>query len=156
MANKVVEDGQVVSMHYVLTVDGNPVDSSDPEEPLQFIQGQGHIITGLENSVYGMAVGEAKDVVVSPADGYGDLDEEAFSDVPRGEFPAEIPLEIGLMLSARTDDGEEMDARIVQVTDEAVRLDFNHPLAGKELHFSIRIVDLRPATTEEIEHGHVH
>ena len=87
-----VDDGQVVSMHYTLHVDGQVVDSSEGKEPLQFIQGMGHIIRGLEHQLYDMKVGEKKDVVVAPKDGYGETDPEAFMDVPRDLFPPNIPL----------------------------------------------------------------
>jgi FKBP-type peptidyl-prolyl cis-trans isomerase SlyD len=151
-----VQDGQVVSMDYVLQVDGSEVDASDEGEPLEFIQGEGHIIPGLANALYGMGVGETKNVVVSAQDGYGELDDEAFVDVPKDQFPPSIPLEPGVELQVKNDDGHIMEARIDRVGKKTVRLDFNHPLAGKELHFEVKIIALRPATEEELSHGHVH
>jgi FKBP-type peptidyl-prolyl cis-trans isomerase SlyD len=153
---KTVQDGTVVSLDYTLKVDGEVVDTSEGGDPIEFIQGQGHIITGLENSLYGMEVGESKQLVVSSDEGYGDVDEKAFADIPRSEFPPKIPLEVGVALQLRDQDGEELEAHIVNVGDKVVRLDFNHPLAGKELHFSIKVVDLRPASESEMAHGHVH
>jgi FKBP-type peptidyl-prolyl cis-trans isomerase SlyD len=151
-----VQDGQVVSMDYTLKVDDEVVDTSEGHEPIEFIQGTGNIIPGLERELYGMAIGEDKDVVVAASDGYGDMDSEAFMDVPRSQFPDTIPMEIGTVLELHDQSGRPMHARIDQVGDETVRLDFNHPLAGKELHFSIKIAKLRAATDEELEHGHVH
>ncbi|MEI6290905.1 MAG: FKBP-type peptidyl-prolyl cis-trans isomerase, partial [Chloroflexota bacterium] len=90
-----VQDGQVVSMDYTLRVDGEVIDSSEGTSPLQFIQGSGNIIPGLEQELYGMALGESKNVIVQAEDGYGTLDPDAFIDVPRTEFPANIPMEIG-------------------------------------------------------------
>jgi FKBP-type peptidyl-prolyl cis-trans isomerase SlyD len=146
----------VVSLDYTLRVDGVVVDTSEKSEPIQFIQGHGHIISGLENQLYGMQVGEQKKVSVSASDGYGEVDKSAFADVPRDEFPADIPLKTGIGLQLRDQDGHVMEGYISEVGEKSVRLDFNHPLAGKDLDFSIEIVDLRNATAEELSHGHVH
>ena len=151
-----VDDGQVVSMDYVLKVDGKVVDSSEAGNPLQFIQGMGHIIPGLEHELYDMKIGENKKVVVLPKDGYGEVDAEAFMDVPRDSFPTDVPLEKGTELELREQSGHTMLARIDTVSDENIRLNMNHPLAGKELHFDVTISGLRPATDEEVSHGHVH
>jgi FKBP-type peptidyl-prolyl cis-trans isomerase SlyD len=151
-----VDDGQVVSMHYTLHVDGKVVDSSEGKEPLQFIQGMGHIIHGLEHELYDMKIGEKKDVVVAPKDGYGETDPTAFMDVPRNSFPPNVPLKLGTELELRDQSDYPMFARIEEVNDTNVRLNMNHPLAGKELHFSIQIANLRPASEEEVSHGHVH
>lgn len=151
-----VENDVVVSLEYTLTVEGEVVDSSDGTEPIQFIQGQGQLIPGLERQLYGMEVGDTKSVVIDPQDGYGELDPDAFAELPRGEFPAQIPLEPGVELQLTNQDGEEMQAFIEAVSGDSVRLNFNHPLAGKELHFDVEVVDLRHPTSEELEHGHVH
>jgi FKBP-type peptidyl-prolyl cis-trans isomerase SlyD len=152
----VVADGVVVSMDYELRVDGQVVDSSDESEPLEFLQGHGNIIPGLENQIYGMGIGQAKKVDVVAKDGYGEPDPSAVMEVPKAEFPAEIPMKPGVELQVASDDGEVLIATIVSVSEEAVKLDFNHPLAGKDLSFDVKIVDLRMATEEEMEHGHVH
>ncbi len=151
-----VQDGCVVSMDYTLHVDGELVDTSSGRAPLEFLQGAGNIIPGLEDELYEMAVGESKKVVVAPVDGYGEFDSEAVVEVPREEFPPEIPLEVGVELQVTDESGNPMLARITAVTDDLVVLDFNHPLAGKELHFDVKIVGLRDATDEEMEHGHAH
>jgi len=151
-----VDDGQVVSMDYILQVDGKILDSSEAGKPLQFIQGMGHIIPGLENELYDMKVGENKKVDVPAKDGYGEVDSEAFMVVPRDAFPTDVPLEIGTELELREQSGHTMLARIERISEENIRLDMNHPLAGKELHFDIKIAGLRPATEEEVSHGHVH
>ena len=153
---QVVEDGQVVSMEYTLHVDEELLDSSEKEGPLQFLQGHSNIIPGLERELYGMKIGDSKKVTVPPRDGYGEFDPDAFLDVPRAEFPDDIPLEDGLELHVTDKDGQDRAAYIDSFSDKSVRLDFNHPLAGAELHFDIKIVDLRPATSEELDHGHAH
>ncbi len=151
-----VQDGQVVLMEYTLRVDGEILDSSSGHEPLEFLQGAGNIIPGLEDELYGMAVGESKLVIVQPEDGYGVIDAEAFVEVPREQFPSNIPMEEGIEIQVTDENGTPMNARIDSVSDDSVTLDFNHPLAGKELHFDAKIVGLRDATDEENEHGHVH
>jgi len=151
-----VDDGQVVSMHYTLRVEGKVVDSSEGGEPLQFIQGMGHIVPGLEHQLYDMKVGESKKVTVPAKDGYGEVEATAFMNVPRDAFPTNVPLEKGIELELRDQSGHPMYARIEAISEQNIRLNMNHPLAGKELDFDVRIANLRQATDEEVSHGHVH
>jgi len=156
MSKDTVEDGVVVSMEYTLHVDGELLDSSEGQGPLQFLVGYGNIISGLEEEMRGMKIGDSKDVVVQPKDGYGEFNEDAFMEVPRKDFPKDMPLEVDAELTVRDDAGNARYARIDSVEDETVTLNFNHPLAGDELHFHIKVVDLREPNAEELEHGHVH
>ncbi len=151
-----VDDGHVVSMHYSLRVDGSLVDSSSGGEPLQFIQGMGHSIPGLEHELYDMQIGERKTVTVPAKEGYGEWDTAAFMDVPRDAFPTDVPLESGTELELQDKAGHPVYARIEGIDDANIRLNLNHPLAGKDLKFDVTIADLRPATKEEVAHGHVH
>lgn len=151
-----VQNGVVVSMEYTLHVDGELLDSSESHGPLQFLAGYGNIIPGLENEMIGMKIGDSKDVVVAPADGYGEYDEEAYLDVPRSQFPKEMKVEDGLELTVRDNAGQARYARIESIEGDLVRLNFNHPLAGDELHFNVKVVNLREPTDEELAHGHVH
>jgi FKBP-type peptidyl-prolyl cis-trans isomerase SlyD len=150
-----VEDGQVVSMDYTLRVDGEVVDTSEGREPLDFLQGVGNIIPGLERELYGMEVGQSKKVVVAAADAYGEFQDDAVVSVPKGEFPPQIPLEIGTELQVRGQNDETLYGRITKVEDENVELNFNHPLAGKELHFDVTITALREASDDEVLQGQV-
>lgn len=156
MSKDSVQDGVVVSMEYTLKIDGEQIDSSEGHGPLQFLAGHGNIVAGLESEMKGMKIGDSKNVVVAPADGYGEFDEKAFMDVPANQFPADMKVEEGLELTVRDDKGEGRYARIEKVEGETVRLNFNHPLAGDELHFDVKVVALREPTSEELEHGHVH
>ena len=156
MSKDSVQKDVVVSMEYTLHVDGEEIDSSKGQDPLQFLVGYGNIISGLEREMMGMKVGESKDVVVQPADGYGEYDDEAYLDVPRGEFPQDMPVQEGLELSVRDDQGQSRYARIDSIEGDTVTLNFNHPLAGDELHFNVKVVNLREPTSEDLEHGHVH
>jgi len=151
-----IENDSVVTLDYTLKVDGGVVDTSEGAEPIEFIQGQGQIIPGLENELYGMAIGDSKDVVVPASQGYGEIDSDAYADIPKQEFPSNIPLEEGVALQLRDQEGNVLEAHIVEVGEKTVRLNFNHPLAGKELHFSVKVVGIREASNEEISHGHVH
>jgi FKBP-type peptidyl-prolyl cis-trans isomerase SlyD len=156
MDKDTVQNDVVVSMEYTLHVDNEEIDSSKGQDPLEFLAGHGNIISGLEREMIGMKVGESKDVVIAPTDGYGEFDEEAFMDVPRGEFPNDIPVEEGLELTVKDDSGQSRYARVENIDGDTVRLNFNHPLAGDELHFNVKVVGLREATNEELEHGHAH
>ena len=151
-----VQDGVVVTMEYTLHVDGELLDSSEGQGPLQFLAGHGNIIPGLESEMRGMKVGDSKDVVVQPANGYGEFDDEAFMNVPRDQFPKDMELAEGIELSVRDDEGNARYARVDNIEGDTVTLNFNHPLAGDELHFHVKVVGLREPSAEELDHGHVH
>ena len=151
-----VANDLVVAMDYKLVIDGEVVDSSEGQEPLEFLQGHSNIIPGLEQEMLGMKIGESKDVVVQPAEGYGEIDEEAYMDVPTNQFPEEIPVEVGTELQVQNEEGQPVYARIDAIEKNIATLNFNHPLAGKELHFSVSVTALREPSAEELEHGHVH
>ena len=150
-----VTNDLVIAIEYKLTVDGEVIDSSD-EGPLEYLHGHANIIFGLEKELTGMKVGESKKVEVSPEEGYGELDLEAVLEVPRTEFPDDVPLEPGIELEITDDDGDMMFATIMEIGDENVILDTNHPLAGQTLFFEVKVAGLRAAEEAEIEHGHVH
>ena len=153
--NKVAKD-VVVSLEYTLTVDGEVVDSSEENGALDYIQGQGNIIPGLEKELEGMKLGESKKVLVKAKDAYGEYDPEALEEIPVDEFPEDIPMEVGVELAVEDDEGMPMSAVIEAVDKDYVTLNFNHPLAGKDLSFDVKISGIRAATAEELEHGHVH
>jgi len=152
-----VADGMVVTMDYSLRLDdGEVIDASAEGEPIQFLQGHGEIVYGLEQALYGVAVGEQRDLSVAPADGYGDVDPHAFEEVPLDAFPSDAPLELDMELQVSDTAGETYNAHIAEVRPETVLLDLNHPLASETLYFSVNVVSLRQATSEELEHGHAH
>jgi FKBP-type peptidyl-prolyl cis-trans isomerase SlyD len=151
-----VHDGQVISMQYTLHVDGELVDASTESEPLQFMQGMGHILPGLERALYDLRLGDQKTVAVPPRDGYGEVLDEAYMEVPREAFPSDVPLQTGTELELQDQSGHPVLARVAAITDKAVRLNMNHPLAGKHLVFDVRITGIRPATEDEVSNGHVH
>jgi FKBP-type peptidyl-prolyl cis-trans isomerase SlyD len=156
--NTKVADDMVVSLDYTLRLDnGDVIDTSAGREPLQFVQGTGGIITGLEDALYGMSVGEEKEVVVQPDAGYGAVDDQAYQRVSRQMFPEDLDLEEGMGLRLRDQDtGQPVNAYVAELKDDNVLLDFNHPLAGETLYFDVKVVDVRQATDEEIDHDHTH
>lgn len=151
-----VADGLVVSMQYTLRVDGQIVDSSEGGDPLEYLHGAANIIPGLEREMEGMSVGESKTVIVSAADGYGEVNDKAFIEAPVSEFPKDMPLKSGVEMELTGPDGQPMYARVERVEGENVVLNMNHPLAGAELHFDVTVTSLRNATEEELDHGHAH
>jgi FKBP-type peptidyl-prolyl cis-trans isomerase SlyD len=152
-----VTQNHVVSLDYRLQLDdGTVVDESEPGEPLLYLHGHGQIVPGLERAVEGMSAGEAKKVQVSPADGYGQRDDDKVEKVPRKNFPPDAELEPGAIMTAETDDGHMMQFVVLSVDPEMVVVDFNHPLAGRTLNFDITVREVRVATAEELSHGHVH
>jgi FKBP-type peptidyl-prolyl cis-trans isomerase SlyD len=146
---------KVVTIDYTLTNDaGAVIDTSKGAEPLAYIHGVGSLIPGLESALEGRSPGESLQVKVAPEDGYGQRDDALTQVVTREMFEGEA-LEVGMRFRARTDEGEHIFT-VMEVQDETVTIDGNHPLAGMPLNFDVSIVDVRDATAEELDHGHVH
>ncbi|MDR9394139.1 FKBP-type peptidyl-prolyl cis-trans isomerase [Roseovarius sp. SYSU LYC5161] len=138
-----VQSGDTVRIHYKGTLsDGETFDSSEGRDPLEFTVGSGQIIPGLDQALPGMAVGEKKTVEVPADDAYGQVDPNARQAVPRADIPEDIPLDLGTRLQVQTPQGEPMPVTVVEVTDEQVTLDANHPLAGRDLTFAIELVEI--------------
>jgi FKBP-type peptidyl-prolyl cis-trans isomerase SlyD len=152
-----VTDGIVVSLDYTLRLDNGEIIDASEQEPLEYLQGYNQIIPGLERALTGMKIGDSKEVIVAAADAYGETDEEAYQLVERTIFPPDMELEKGMQLRMRdAQTGEGLDAIVAEVNESNVLLDFNHPLAGEALYFQVKVVGLRPATAEELAHGHAH
>lgn len=152
----VIRDGMVVSLAYTLKLkDGESVDSASVEDPLEYLHGHENIVPGLEKELTGLKVGDKKDVVVSPTEGYGEYDPEDVETMDRSAIPQDYPVEVGMMIAVETDEGEILEATIREIKGKDVTLDFNPPLAGETLYFSIEIVGIREATEEELENGFI-
>lgn len=135
--------GCTVSIHYTGTLDdGSTFDSSEERDPLTFQMGEGQIIQGLEAALEGMAVGETKTVTIPAEQAYGPRHAEAVQEVPREMIPDHIPLDLGTSLQLQTPNGSMMPVTVTAVTDEAVTLDANHPLAGQALTFAVEVVEI--------------
>lgn len=144
-------------MHYKLALDdGQVVDSSEGSDPLAYLHGSKNIVVGLESAMEGKAVGDSFDVKVSPGEGYGERFEEAVQQVPRAMFPPDAQLKAGIQFQAQDETGQPIMGTIMAVEGDTISVDFNHPLAGQNLNFSIEVVSVREPTDEETKHGHVH
>ena len=146
----------VVTIHYTLKDDdGAVIDSSASGEPLAYLHGHGNIVPGLERELTGRNVGDTVSVRVAPAEGYGEYDKNLVQSVPRRALRGIKDVQPGMHLHAQTEQGTRT-LTVTGVTGDMVTLDGNHPLAGKHLNFDIQIEVVRPATEEELSHGHVH
>lgn len=151
-----VENGTVVAIEYKLHLgDGEILDESEPGSPLFYIHGANAIVPGLERALEGLEPGASLDVVVQPEDGYGVYNDAGVQEVPKQSFGGELP-ELGAQYTARGPNGEMVPFVVKELKEDVVVVDLNHPLAGRTLHFSITVREVRQATAEEQEHGHAH
>jgi FKBP-type peptidyl-prolyl cis-trans isomerase SlyD len=152
-----VTDDLVVSLDYTLCLDDEQeIAASAQQAPLEFLQGQGQIIPGIERAIYGMAAGDEKDIVVTPDEGYGERDPQAFQLVPSETLSPDLSLEPGMGLRMQDEAGQIVAAFVSEIRPDGVLLDLNPPLAGQTLHFHVKISALRPATDQELAQGYVH
>lgn len=151
---KIAQDA-VVSINYtVSSEDGAEIDSTSGGEPLAFIFGHGQLISGLEKKLEGHETGNKMEVTVPAEEAYGDRHEQLVQAVPKNMFEGMDP-QVGMQFRASTEGGEQ-SVIIIDVNDDHVVVDGNHPLAGHALSFEVEIVSVREATETELEHGHVH
>ena len=149
-------DQRVVSIHYTLTDEkGAVLDSSRGSEPLQYLEGAGNIIPGLEKEVSAMKVGDKKNVTIPAAEAYGDKRNDMVIEVPRTQFPADMALKVGDRFRGGADAHSPIFT-VQAINGDKIMLDGNHPLAGKDLNFEVEVTEMRAATSEELSHGHVH
>ncbi len=156
-----IAKNSVVSMNYkVATAAGEHVDASQPGEPLVWLAGQNQIIPGLEQALIGKNVGDKLSVDVEAKDGYGEIDEELDIKVLKSQFPPNVQKQLkeGFQFRAEhpTKEGEDVIFTIHGIEGDDIFVSGNHPLAGENLHFEVEIISVRPATKEELEHGHAH
>jgi len=151
-----IENNRAVQIHYTLKDDqGEILDSSMDRGPLPYIHGVGALIPGLESELLGKEAGEKFTAVIAPENGYGEYDEGYVFQVGASEFEEDDEIEVGMQIQLDTENGPAI-ATITKIEDEEVTLDLNHPLAGVSLHFDVEVIDVREATPEELDHGHVH
>ena len=149
-ADPVVEVGKLVKLDYTLTVNNEKIESSIGKKPLEFVAGDKHVIPGLENALMGMRVGEEKLITVESKDAYGDVDPKAFKEFPKTSVPKGAQPKKGMVLQAQAPDGESFPATIFEIKGDKVVLDFNHPLAGKQLKFQVKILDITQAPAQAL------
>ena len=151
-----IAENKVVIMHYAVSdSEGTLIDSSYDHQPLSIIQGTGYLIPGLEKALDGHKAGDKFEVRVDSSEAYGQREDGFVQTVPKSLFEGIEDLEIGTQLRATTDEGEQT-VIVIDVTDDEITVDGNHPLAGLDLQFDVEILEVRDATAEELEHGHVH
>ena len=152
-----IKKDSVVSLSYILkNENGEELDRFETANPLAYMHGHGQIVPGLENVLEGLAIGDKKEVTVTPQEGYGEVQPQLKMKVSRNKLPADVNIERGMQFSSKMEDGREIPFTVQAIEDGAVMLDGNHPLAGETLHFSVEVVEVRLATAEELQHGHVH
>jgi len=152
----IVEKDTVTTVHYTGTFPNEEVfDSSEGDSPLAFLVGHGNMIAGFEKEMMGATVGEKREFTLTPDDAYGQRDEDAVQQMDRSQFPEGMELEVGMTMGAHSEQGP-IQFSVSAIDGDEVTIDFNHQMAGKTLCFSVEVVEIRPATAEEVTHGHAH
>ena len=155
-----IEPQHVVSLTYDLYVDQDGTEtlteSATQEQPLTFLFGAGQMLPKFEENLSSLSTGDTYEFRLAAGDAYGEYDEEAVANLPKEMFQgAELP-EIGSILPLQDNNGNRFQAQVVSIAEDSVIVDLNHPMAGQELHFKGSILNVRPATPEELSHGHAH
>ncbi len=156
-----IDKNHVVSLHYTLNaIEENGektfIEKTDADQPFTFLYGVGMMLPKFEDQLLGMTAGEQKSFTIVPEDGYGEKIEDAKTQLPLEMFQESGMPPIGAMLPLQDSQGNHVNAVVLEITPEDVIVDLNHPMAGKTLHFDIEVAETRPATEEELEHGHAH
>lgn len=151
-----IRKDSVVTFHYTLKDDGGTlIDRSSQGEPLAYLHGHGNLVAGLERELEGKSTGDQLSVSIPPGEGYGEYSKALVQTIPRRALKGIANITVGMRLQAQTEQGPKA-VTVTNVTGDLVTIDANHPLAGKNLNFDVRIEDVRDATAEELAHGHVH
>ena len=157
MSDTTIIKDTIATVHYKGTITGTDevFDSSyEREEPLSFLVGHGQMIPGFEAALMNKGSGDQLTVHIPCAEAYGERDDEALQQIPLAHLPEGV--EVGVQLAAQTESGHVIPVRVVALDDSEATLDFNHELAGQDLTFEIQVISVRPATEEELAHGHAH
>ena len=151
-----IADNHVVTLNYTLTDNDGEVIDQAQDGSFVYLHGAENIIPGLEKELTEKAVGDKFKVKVSPEEGYGPRDDSRVEDVPREMFPEDQKIEPGMVFHAEGPNGESITVTVMEVSDQSVKIDSNHALAGIELNFDVEVMAIRDAEAVELEHGHVH
>jgi FKBP-type peptidyl-prolyl cis-trans isomerase SlyD len=152
-----IEKHKVATIDYTLTnPEGQVLDSSKGAQPLSYLHGVGGIIPGLESALEGKSKGEQLSVTIAPEQAYGSRNEQLVQEVPRNAFQGVQDIRPGMQFRAQGANGQQHVVTVVGIGNDTVKVDANHPLAGVTLKFDVNVVDVRDATADEIQHGHVH
>lgn len=149
-----VEEGKFVAIHYTGKLeDGEVFDSYDGDPPFEFLAGSGMVIRGLDQAVIGMKKDEEKDIVIESIEAYGEYNDELIHRIPIDEVKKQFEPQVGMKIGVQMANGQQVPAEITEVTDADIALDANHPLAGKTLHFHVKVVDINDEATYQPEGG---
>jgi len=149
-----IAPARVASFHYTLTDEaGKVIDKSPEARPMRYLHGAGNIVPGLEKALAGKSAGDSLDVAVKPEEAYGVRNEGLVQDVPREAFKGIDKIEPGMQFQAQANGGTRL-ITVAEVGDSTVRVDGNHPLAGRTLHFAVEVTEVREASDEEKQQGH--
>jgi FKBP-type peptidyl-prolyl cis-trans isomerase SlyD len=155
-----IKQNSVVALTYDLYTNENGqevfVEKADEQNPLVFLYGQGMMLPKFEENLSGLTAGDAYDFELSAADAYGEKDETAITDLPLDMFSGMDKPQVDSILPLQDNQGNQFRAKVTSVSDESVTVDLNHPMAGQDLHFKGKIIEVREATPEELQHGHAH
>ncbi len=151
-----IQENAVVTLEYTLTDENNTIlDSTKDRELFSYIHGGGMIIPGLESALTGKTKGDAFDVTIQPEDAYGEARPDLVQSVPKEHFSHVPDVQVGMQFEIQSNEMRQV-VTVAEVNDDEVTIDANHPLAGRTLHFDVQVADVREATPEELDHGHVH
>ncbi len=151
-----IESNAVVTLHYTLKDNDGRILDYSTDGSFLYLHGAMNIIPGLENALTGKSTGDELTVKVSPEDGYGKKEENRIQEVPKDMFDNTEEIKVGVQFHAQGPDGADVVVTVTEVKDDVVVIDGNHALAGVELNFDVKVIDVRTASEEEIKHGHVH
>ena len=152
-----IKKNSVVGISYILkNMEGEVLDRAPVAEPLLYLHGSGQIVCGLEKALDGLLVGDAKEVTVSPAEGYGEIDPKLKLKTDMSIFPQDVQVKTGMQFTADLGNGKHQNFTVAHLEGNDIFIDGNHPLAGQTLQFTIEVQSIREATKEELSHGHVH
>ncbi|ROI09960.1 peptidylprolyl isomerase [Chryseobacterium sp. H3056] len=156
-----VDKNHVVALHYTLNAieengEKSFIEKTDAEQPFVFLYGVGMMLPKFEEQLEGLSAGDKRSFTITPEEGYGEKIADSTTQLPAEMFGDSGMPPIGAILPLQDPDGNHINAVVLEVTPEAVTVDLNHPMAGKTLHFDVEIVSTRPATEEELQHGHAH
>lgn len=155
--SETIQDKLVVGVSYILKNDsGETLDQTSGSDPFFYLHGASNIVPGLEEELVGLKVGDKKTVKVAPEKGYGEINDQLKVKVGKESFPEGTEIQPGMQFAADVGTGQPLPFTVEKVAGEEVFLDGNHPLAGQTLHFEVEVLKIRPATPDEVTHGHAH
>lgn len=148
-----LKQDMVGTIAYTLTVEGSVVEVIETDDAVEYLHGADNLVPGLEAALEGKKAGDKFEVTIAPIDGYGEYDDDEIEEMDISEFEDFGEIKPGMEIELMDEDGDVFEATVLEVTGSTVRLDFNSPLAGKTLHYSVEVVDVRDATDEELDMG---